>query len=272
MEFRTFDEVLAEREALSPGVAGSIAELLEMLEGPAAGRQASQNIRDEHLVEEGVWNALVDTLLQCASGPATYESIHDAVRDVMREHKLEGPPATCPAGTVFGRATQEEDLAYTLHSDGYSGSSLWAQRSVRYAKTLKRGDLRVWWDGVKLGQYVMWATFNAKGRSPFADLGETADAIRANLGLPKRHEGKRLLLLEYTLLPERARIPRVTEAYAGNVWTHYFRPAGTRERKLGYGRTFPWDELAEEAGAGEPEVVHEPITGRHLESEITEIA
>jgi len=268
MELRRLEEVLSERERTEPGITKVIEEKLELLVGPAAGRQAGQNVREERLVYKEEWDALIDAVRGCAEDP---DVIREVVRNVMSVHKLKGPLATCPSATVFGRAVVETDLAKTIHGSGRWGTLRWSQRTITYAKTLDNTeDLRMWWADIALGVYVMWATFNTDGRAPFEDLPTTADGIRAALGLSKTHEHEPLLLLEYTLEPGKAIMPRVTEAYAGPTWTHYFRPAGLLERKRGYGRTFPWDELAEQNGAGEPEIVHEPITGRCLTSPIVE--
>jgi hypothetical protein len=268
MELRRLEEVLSEREEKEPGITALIAEKLEMLVGPAAGRQAGQNIREERLVYKEEWDTLIDAVRVCTDNR---DVIHEAVRGVMSNHKLKGPPTSCPPTTVFGRALVEKDLAQTFVADGKWGTLLWAKRSIAHAKTLDDvDDLRVWWADFALGKYVMWATFNAEGHPPFSNLPPTADGIRAALGLSKMYEHEPLLLLEYTLEAGKAIIPRVTEAYAGPTWMHYFRPAGLRERKRGYGRTFPWDELAEQNGVGEPEIVHEPITGHRLTAAIVE--
>lgn len=262
-------EVLQERERDEPGITERIDEKLEKLMRPAAGRQATQNFVVEELVTPAEWNTLIDAIRDCAD---TASVIQATVSRIMSDHKLQGPPAKCPDMIVFGRAVIEADLAKVIHEGKAWATEEWSRRTIRYAKSLDDvGDLQAWLDDVPLGKYVMWATFNEAGLGPFASLPDRADGIRAALGLSKTHaRDQPLLLLQYQLEDREARMPRVTEAYAGPMWTHYFRPAGPLERKRGYGRTFPWDEVAEENGAGEPEVVHEPIHGNRLAAPLIE--
>ena len=108
--------------------------------------------------------------------------------------------------------------------------------------------------------YVMWATFDHEnpGGDPFAQMPDEAHAIRAQLGLDPNDSGD-MLLFVYTLpggTP--ARFPTICDAYAGDAWLRYFRPALPSDT---CGWTMTWD-------AGEeppcPEVVHEPVTGDTL--------
>jgi hypothetical protein len=267
MDCCSIEEVLAEREKSEKGITLNIERKLEKIQA-AAGRQAKQNIWVERLVTKAEWNTLIDAVRDCADDA---DAIRKAVSGSMAQHKLKGRCATCPPGTIFGRATNEPDLAQTILGARKSGSLRWAQQTIVYAKTLVDADaLCSWLEDIPLGKYVMWATFNAAGAAPFSSLPDTADGIRAALGLPRQTAHQPLLLLQYALEAGEAIMPRVTEAYAGPAWTHYFRPAGVLERERGYGRTFPWDDLAEQEGAGEPEIVHEPIEGDRLRAPLIE--
>jgi hypothetical protein len=260
------DQVLAEREKGEPGITERIEGKIDSLTGPATGRQARQNLWAEELVVREEWNCFIDAVRDCPDDPP---SVQATVSQVMSDHKLRGRAAKCATTTVFGRAVTEASLAKAFHGGKKTGSDLYSRRMIRFAMSLITAeDLRTWLEDFPLGEYVMWCTFNADGREPFVDLPDSADGIRAALGLSKLQRTQPLLLLQYTLDAGVAVMPRVTEAYAGPVWTHYFRPAGRPEQKRGYGRTFPWDELAEEQGAGEPEVVHEPVRGDRLVARI----
>jgi hypothetical protein len=126
-----------------------------------------------------------------------------------------------------------------------------------------------------LGQHDMWSTFaEIAGARPFDGIDpKTAREIAARLGLfrPYKKRCGPFLLLEYEL-PRTciARIPRVTEAYSGDTWVYYFRPASKADRDRGYGRTYVWDTHADHAG-GRPEIVHKPLNGNGLVNQIEEV-
>jgi hypothetical protein len=263
------EDVLREREHDEVGISHRIEDKLELIAWPASGRQAKQNIWIEDLVTRDEWNTFINAIRDCANEPA---AIRATVSRIMSDFKLKGRRASCATTTIFGRAVLEEDLVNAIHGDNAAATKELTKAIVRHAKSLHDlDDLLDYLADCVLGAYVMWATFNDKGRAPFADLPESADGIRAALGLSKRHgRSQPLLLLQYTLEDGEALMPRVTEAYAGPMWTHYFRPAGRLEQQRGYGRTFPWDEVAEENGTGEPEVVHKPIYGNRLAAAIVE--
>jgi hypothetical protein len=265
MSCAKFDDVL---NSLPDDLRDLVKNKLANLAEPPAGQQAVANLRAEDYVDEKIWLRLVDKLRSC---PDEWDQIHDAVRDVMRSDQLNGPAANCPTDTIFGRATSEDDLASVLTENGHHGSKVAATEEIYYNKRIPADELCLAWESYKLGTHVMWATFDVDGEEPFAKVAWDADHIRAHLGLSKLDIGKPLLLLRYKLPAEKARLPRVTEAYSSDIWKHYFRAAGTKEQKDGYGRSFPWDELAEDGGLGLPEVVHEPIHGSSLEDSLTEV-
>jgi hypothetical protein len=128
------------------------------------------------------------------------------------------------------------------------------------------------WRDFRLATYVMWSTFAPDGGRPFDGLQRSARHLRATFGLTQVDADAPLLLLEY-ILPDGVvpRLPTVVEAYAGDEWLYYFRPATEVEIEDGYSRTYVWDELARREHTGRPEVVHEPVTGHVLTSEIEEV-
>ena len=90
--------------------------------------------------------------------------------------------------------------------------------------------------------------------------------IRAQLGLDlglDQDERGDLLLFEYAL-PDgiTARFPTIADAYAGDTWLWFFRPARRGEP---YGKTLPWPGCP---NAPCPELVHESIKGNTLTNRI----
>ena len=263
MAYCRLDEVIDELDQ-DPRV--RVHAKLATLAKPPGGRQAVANLRTEDFVDRSVWERLVTTLLTSCGDQ--WDEVHDAVRDVMRSDQLNGPEAKHPPDVVFGRATLQDDFARVLRDNGHHGSIAAALDEIEYYKDVPVDELRLAFGDYQLGRYVMWATFDPDGDDPFAKITLDADQIRAHLGLSKLDSGKPLLLLRYKLPANGARIARVTEAYSGETWVHYFRTAGLN---VGYGFTFPWDDVVELGGDGMPEIVHKPILGEFLNDRLIEV-
>lgn len=107
---------------------------------------------------------------------------------------------------------------------------------------------------LKLGRYVIWATFREEVVDPFADW-TTAEEVRSGLGLmkPENPEDQKLFLLVYHLPDEVAvRYPTIADAYAAEGdWNPNFECAPPDA---------PWGYTSGDA----PEVVHDVIQGEHL--------
>jgi hypothetical protein len=231
--------------------------------------QFLRNLQEERLVSESTWKDLFRAILDSPTDP---QKLCEAIRATLRKHLFRGPTAKCPADTIFGRATTSESLARTFIVKHYFGSLPGALSHVRAMKTRELPALREKWRYFSLASFVMWSTFDPAGGRPFQGIKRSARFFRAIFGLSANDADSPLLLLEY-ILPEgiAARIPTVAEAYAGDEWLYHFRPASEIEIDEGYSRTYVWDELARKAGAGRPEVVHEPITGYVLTSDLEEV-
>jgi len=107
---------------------------------------------------------------------------------------------------------------------------------------------------LKLGHYVIWATFRQEVVDPFADW-TTAEAVRSGLGLmkPANPEDQKLFLLVYYIPDEVAvRYPTIADAYAAEGdWNPNFECAPSYA---------PWGYTSGDA----PEVVHDEIRGAQL--------
>jgi hypothetical protein len=100
---------------------------------------------------------------------------------------------------------------------------------------------------------TIWATFDPDdpNAAPF-EVTLKANDIRGVLGLDPTDRDEPLLLFEYELPATlQALFPTIAEAYAGDGWQVYFRPAPI---DASFGLTMTWDEYAERAPR--PETVH----------------
>ena len=114
--------------------------------------------------------------------------------------------------------------------------------------------------GHKLGQYLMWATFNESGRGPH-DSTVAARQLAGMLGLADLGTLARLLTFEYRLDgTTEPHVPTIAEAYASTEWPFHFLPSVNDERKFGF--TKPTDPYKRYPGL--PEVVHRPVDGDQL--------
>jgi hypothetical protein len=231
--------------------------------------QFLKNIEGEALVPDRIWRDFILTILDASAEP---HKLGKAIRMVLRKHLFSGPPAKCSPNAIFGRATTSENLARSFATQKYFGSLTAALSHVRAMKKSQLANLREKWRHYSLAPFVMWSTFDPAGGRPFHGVPRSARHLRALFGLPANDADGPILLLEY-ILPDGvvARMPTVVEAYAGDDWLYYFRPAGQSEMEEGYSRTYVWDELARKGEVGRPEVVHRPVTGHVLVSDIEEV-
>jgi hypothetical protein len=114
----------------------------------------------------------------------------------------------------------------------------------------------------------MWATFDLKTDAilMFA-AARGADELRAVLGLDVNERGLPLLLMEYRLpVSIVARVPTIADAYSGQDWPYFFRPAPPESV---HGWTLPWPSHEQEKPR--PEVVHNVVTGRQIANPLREL-
>lgn len=266
MKFEAFLELLGKTSADVPA---GVRKLLDELLSNGVGAQAKRNIYDERLMDDGEWGTLVEAIMKV---PGTYKDVTGAIREVMRARKLRGISAKIPHGAIFGRAVTSKSLAQALYGQAALGTLASAIHHVGLYKHVRAEILRKRWRNILLGRHVMWATFDPTGGDPFsfAEVPHEAKDISPVLGLGEDTRFEPLLLIRYELPTTfSAQIPRISEAYAGDVWVYHFRPADSDDVDRGHGRTYVWDSHAK-THAGRPEIVHEPITGEHIAADIEE--
>jgi hypothetical protein len=241
---------------------------LALFDDVSVNGQAVLNFYADRYIEEDEWLEVITDIL---TAPKDRKEICKAVTTAMRKFQLCGPPAKVPAGAVCGRAIASESFVRRIASLGYTLRA--ARLMMRDYKKLSVDDLKMLWRKVPLGTNVMWSSFaEPPNVRPFDGIPRRARDIAAIFGLPLAMKRKRLLLVEFTLPPTcKPCIPRVTEAYSGDTWVYYFRPASQEDGENGYGRTFVWDTHAASV-RGRPEVVHVPIPAEHLASEPEEVS
>jgi hypothetical protein len=236
-------------------------------------RQFVINLEDDCHLCEAAWVSLRDVILTSVSDAIVLQR---ELTNACRKHTLQGSFIARPFPSPLGRAVTKELFADLLREqfsfntideeDQFMDDLLYRRPTAASTIALLSGKLLT-----RSGR-VMWGTFNfdptsgtpVDGSSPFNNMPRDADGIRAQLGLSKNDAGKDLLLFVYTLPPGVVpRFPTIAEAYAGNDWPYYFRPARESES---WGFTMTWDSSPPLPSS--PEVVHEPITGDNLVEEI----
>jgi len=261
-----FENVLKTR--FTPTEQDDVQKKLAMIDDVSVNGQAVLNLYAERQVEEEEWHVVIRDIL---AAPRDRGEICEAITASMRRFQLCGPKAKVAAGTIFGRAITSDSMARAIATLGYTLNA--ARLMVRGYKGLSISVLRSRWRRVPLGSHVMWSTFAEPPHvGTFDGIPRRARDVAAIFGLPLTVKRKRLLLLEY-ILPRRCTpcVPRVTEAYSGDTWVYYFRPASQEDCDNGCGRTFVWDTHAA-LFRGRAEVVHWPIVGQHLASEPEEVS
>lgn len=233
----------------------------------AAQRQFAINFEADCHLCEAAWETVRLVVLR---GIPTASELQTDLRDAFRRHMLQGDVVGAPFLAPLGRAVTREAFVEVL-KEQFSFNT--RSEEEQFMDDLLRAgvtpaDNRAQLGGALLarGGRVMWGTFaydaatSSFGRDPFAGMPPDADGIRACLGLSKNDAGRDLLLFVYTLpAAVAARFPTIAEAYAGDEWFYYFRPA------LGgdpWGYTMTWDLLP--PPAPRPEVVHEAVASDNL--------
>jgi len=236
-------------------------------------RQFVINLEDDCHLCEAAWGSLKDVIL---AGISDAILLQRELTNACRKHTLQGSFIAPPLPSPLGRAVTRELFADILRAQfSFSTKDEEEQfmddlldKGTTDAETrtlLSRKFL------VGKGR-VMWGTFNLdpasglplNGSNPFRHMPRDADGIRAQLGLSKNDAGKDLLLFVYTLPSGVSpRFPTIADAYAGDAWPYYFRPAREMEA---YGFTMTWDTTPPLPSS--PEVVHEPVTGDNLVEKI----
>lgn len=220
------------------------------------------NLHAEHRLDLPAYQDIGNAVM---SASVYLTSIRNATVQACRNHTHQGPSIPPPWPTLFGRAVTKENFCNYLARKNYFGSMA---RANSFVETLIRGSLdsnRRLLGQIDLGEYLMWATFDEENSSkhPFSGFNPRgADTIRARLGLNPDEAGKEMLLFVYRL-PDGVipLFPTIADAYSGNGWLWYFRPASPGATS---GHTMPWEAKLKTC----PEVVHMPVNGNVLMAKI----
>lgn len=247
-------EVIAE---LSLADRGEVERRLQLLqEASGVCLQAVQNFYAESRLSAEAWRALIDAVLRA---PATAPETRGAITHASRAYQLNGPALGHPQPARFSRAITVDALCRLLVEMNYFATVQTAKRAVRNALGQRVRIVAHRWRNFSLGRFLMWCTFEPSGDHSFQH-GERANRIRGVLGLDPQERGRNLILLDYTLPASfEPRFPTVADAYSGQCWFYFFRPA---PRGAVHGLTMPWPEYSSEPP--KPEAVHEVIQGRQL--------
>ena len=218
--------------------------------------QMVQNLCLEDHFKENDWKELADNLLHSLSGNDKTEHI---IRDFCRNNRiLKGEEAKINSERILGRVISFKRFCNLLVELGYHVTIEEAEVYMRSLMSKPISELPDEWKERKIGRFLMWSTFNKRGRMPFGNPRPKAAIIVCTLGLPLL-EGPYILLI-YQLVDEPIpRVPTFCDAYAGNFWSKYFR---TSSPGAEYGLTMPTDTCPDQKPR--PEVVHEVIKGEKL--------
>jgi hypothetical protein len=228
--------------------------------------QAVTNIHSESRLPLEAWTALFEVLLQVGSESGAIRAV---MTECFRGCTLCGPEVTIPHPKVFGRAVTADEFFRLLHKLYYFDTVEDAAREVQRMLWEPKEVVVERWVDFDLGRYLMWSTFSPETdiEDPFEGMPDSAEYIRGVLGLNRDEQGRQLLLLEYTLPADISPLfPTVAEAYAGDSWSYYFRPAQPDHL---HGWTMPWDEYGSEKAR--PETVHKVIRGAQLNAPLRQV-
>jgi hypothetical protein len=213
--------------------------------------QLAQNLRSESRLTLECWTSLLPILCDRSDS----ETIGHNVRLALRLCILQGPLVSSPIERQFGHAVTRKRFRTVLEAQHFSYQG--AAGALRHMLGKPLRLLHERWKEIEMGIYLIWATFNPNDdkESPFKDIDGSATMVMGLLGLDINEAGEPLLLFKY-VLPEHVQplFPTVAEAYAGDAWSYFFRPA---PKESSYGMTLPWPEF--QNWSPRPEVVHRPI-------------
>lgn len=252
----TLHEILA---SLSPTVQGEVrTKLQDLSRHSALTFQAVHNLNVESRLSEECWKILVQNLIVATNANAQ----HHAVTMALRPYTLRGPEVSHSQFGVLGHAVTMTAFVHLLVKLRYYGCYESAHRAILNKLRKSLAVTKRWWGHFEIGRFLLWSTFNPDsitGR-PFDGFSGSADEIRGLLGLDRNDRYDPLLLFEYTLpAGEGGRFPTVAEAYSGDSWSYFFRPAPAT---AAYGLTMPWPEYEERIPR--PEIVHRVLKVSNL--------
>lgn len=183
------------------------------------------------------------------------EQIKKTYIDKCREHILKGGRIPKPWPIFYGRAVTPKRFYHTMMGLGYFTSETEARRFFRNLLFKPIHIIKRRLRNMYLGNFLMWATFNANNLDgdPFINLPVDADGIRGRLGLDRNEKGEDLFLFIYKLP---INIEPLFPTIADGQWFAQFHPAPQNKN---CGLTMPWTEFEENKPV--PEVVHKPIKG-----------
>ena len=235
-----------------------------------AQRQFALNLEAECHLCEAAWEAIRNIISGAISDAQTLqEALATAFRNYLLQSSPIGPPIPFPLGRALTKERYIDILKYQFsfntrfEAEQFLDDLLIQSATVDSNRASLRGRM-FGWNG-----RIMWATFDLlpdksiSGRDPFTQMAADADGIRGQLGLDPNEAGKDILLFVYNL-PHGITpyFPTIAEAYAGDVWYWYFRPAGEFEN-WGYTMTWPSCPLATC-----PELIHEAITADNITDKV----
>lgn len=200
--------------------------------------------------------------------PATGEPLKDAAISFCRAHKQEGPEDNAARERTLGRVWDVPKLARQFRFGKSIGRAVSEARVREIVADCDLDDQRQLLAEVKLAPKLMWSFYDATNEEdPFASLSESRAPLVDRLGLGE-YEGTDDELVQWSHRLPGTVGPHTPTAWDGGVRRPYWFPGG-RTRPLsadsrGTGLYGPDD--------GQPEVVHDPVTGAALASKIDFVA
>lgn len=229
-------------------------------------RQFAFNLEAECNLCEAAWEAIRNLISGTIPDVQTLQNeLTTLFRNYLLQSSIIPPPIPRPLGKAITKERYIEILKHQFSFNSkFEEEQFFTDLLSRYATVdsnrIQLSGKILGWDG-----RIMWATFDLlpdgsiSGRDPFVQMATDADGIRCQLGLDPNDEHKDILLFVYNLpYGITAYFPTIAEAYAGDIWHWYFRPAGEFEN-WGYTMTWPSCPLPPR-----PELIHEAITADNI--------
>lgn len=233
--------------------------LTDLANESAIMRQMCHNLLfAETRLKNADWNALFTALCKGRHGINETEQIIRAF--CVSKRLLKGGNAKIIPERTMGRAVSKEQFCEMLVKLGYHADIDEARANLTmYVEDVPISDLPALWKARQISMYNMWSTFDLKEQDyPFGTPLANPAKILCMLG--KDPDPSPVLLFEFRLpVNVTPRIPTFCDAYAGKIWSRYFRPALPGES---YGTTMPTDTCSDKKGR--PEVVHRTILLENL--------